>query len=80
LKYQNNYVERSNQLNNLEYQNFLQHCSLFLKISTKLFLDLYSKILHPSAKSFLSARKFFLVEINISLFISKKPRARILFR
>jgi len=41
-----NYVERSNQL--LEYQNFLQHCTLFLKFqrncfdsSIKLFLNLY---------------------------------------
>jgi len=40
------YVERSNYL--LEYQNFLQHCSLFLRFQqnyfadpTKLFSDLY---------------------------------------
>jgi len=46
LNYEDNYVEHSNQL--LEYQNFLQHCLLFLRFqqnyfdsSTKLFLDLY---------------------------------------
>jgi len=45
LTYQNNYVERSKLL---EYQNFLQHCSLFLRFQqnyfdglTKLFSDLY---------------------------------------
>jgi len=43
---QNNYVERSNQL--LEYQNFLQHRSLFLRFQqnyfdgpTKLFSSIY---------------------------------------
>jgi len=57
LNYQNNYVERSNQL--LEYQNFLQRCSLFSRVqqnyfddSTKLLLHLYPKILDLSAKSF----------------------------
>jgi len=46
LNYQNNYVECLNQL--LEYQNLLQHCSLFLSFQqnyfdgpTKFFSDLY---------------------------------------
>jgi len=47
LNYQNNYVQLIAQTNCSEYQNFLQHYSLFLKFqqnyfdgSTKLFLDL----------------------------------------
>jgi len=48
----------------LEYQNFLQHCSLFLRFPTKLFWwsdkiifrSVSSKISRPSAKSFFSVQ------------------------
>jgi len=48
LNYQNNYMERSNQL--LENQNFFQHLFIIFKILTKLFSDLHpAKILDFSA-------------------------------
>jgi len=64
LNYQNNCVETLKLVN--KYQNFLQHCSLFLRFQqnyfdgqTKLFSDLFNKVLDLSAKLSFSCLLYF---------------------
>jgi len=63
LNAQNIYVERSNKL--LEYQNFLQHCSLFLSPNKIIFL---LKIIFRSVSKFSNtSRKLFFFVYNFDL-------------
>jgi len=74
LNYQNNCVERSNQL--LEYQNLLQHCSLFLRSQqnyfdslTKLFSDLYPAKFSISKIVFFALRSYSTEKETVSRYL-----------